>query len=542
MVQQVINVGATPNDGDGDSIRNAFIKCNDNFSQLYSRAQSSPPPTLVGSVGDEAGMYAYDSTYFYFCFANYDGSSVIWAQVTQVGNIVVPQISNGTSNVVVDLNGNVTIGIAGTSNVVVFTGFGTSVTGNLSATGNVTGNYIIGDGSLLTNLPIPGVYGNTQVAEFLPTYTGNLVSLTGDLNTTANISGNYIIGDGSLLTNVNASNVSVTKISNGFSQVNIPVISSDITVDVGVVPNLAVFSSSGLSIAGNVLAASISTSGNVVGTIISGTNLTGTLTTASQPNITSVGTLSSLSIVGNVVPGNVLTTGYVSVSGNITGNYIYGNGYYLTGITGGGGNGTAIANGLTSVNIPVDSGNVEVTVGFGTNVAVFTSSGLIINGTLSAANVISSNVVDTTGNVFGGNIITSGQVTAIGNVSGQYFVGNGYYLTGITTGSGTYGNSNVAAYLPTYTGNISGGNLSLTGTANVSGNVNANVNGVVTGQLYGLVNAINIEDLSWDFGYIAANTYTNPVQYLLAATGAGNIDMGTVSAPASLDIDIGTIF
>ena len=36
MAQQVINVGTSANDGQGDPIRTAFIKCNDNFTELYS--------------------------------------------------------------------------------------------------------------------------------------------------------------------------------------------------------------------------------------------------------------------------------------------------------------------------------------------------------------------------------------------------------------------------------------------------------------------------------------------------------------------------
>ena len=68
------------------------------------------------------------------------------------------------------------------------------------------------------------------------------------------------------------------------------------------------------------------------------------------------------------------------------------------------------------------------------------------------------------------------------------------------------------------------------------------VSGVVTGQLYGLVNGVNPDYGTWDFGYIAANTYTNPLQWIFAQTSLGNIDMGTITAPASYEIDIGTIF
>jgi hypothetical protein len=81
MAQQIITVGATPNDGAGDPIRTAFIKCNNNFSQLYSRVQISPPLSAMGEIGDEAGMYAYDISYFYICIAEYDGSTEIWRRV-----------------------------------------------------------------------------------------------------------------------------------------------------------------------------------------------------------------------------------------------------------------------------------------------------------------------------------------------------------------------------------------------------------------------------------------------------------------------------
>jgi hypothetical protein len=78
MAQQIINVGATPNDGAGDPVRTAFTKCNNNFSQLYSRVQVNIPTTPVGAVGDETGMYAFDNSWFYICTGNYDGSTQIW--------------------------------------------------------------------------------------------------------------------------------------------------------------------------------------------------------------------------------------------------------------------------------------------------------------------------------------------------------------------------------------------------------------------------------------------------------------------------------
>lgn len=82
MAQQVINVGTEPNDGQGDPLRTAYIKCNSNFTELYARFKSAVPTTAIGVNGDVAGMYAADDQYFYYCFDNWDGSSEIWRRTT----------------------------------------------------------------------------------------------------------------------------------------------------------------------------------------------------------------------------------------------------------------------------------------------------------------------------------------------------------------------------------------------------------------------------------------------------------------------------
>ena len=88
---------------------------------------------------------------------------------------------------------------------------------------------------------------------------------------------------------------------------------------------------------------------------------------------------------------------------------------------------------------------------------------------------------------FGGtsNVVISGNgISVVGNVSSAYFVGNGSQLTGLPV---TYSNANVAAYLPTYTGNLAGGNISITGNVDLGNlyiidqtiggkNLNANIN------------------------------------------------------------------
>lgn len=47
MAQQLLNLGTTTDDGTGDTLRNAGIKINSNFSELYSIAV----PDQVGNGG-----------------------------------------------------------------------------------------------------------------------------------------------------------------------------------------------------------------------------------------------------------------------------------------------------------------------------------------------------------------------------------------------------------------------------------------------------------------------------------------------------------
>ena len=81
--------------------------------------------------------------------------------------------------------------------------------------------------------------------------------------------------------------------------------------------------------------------------------------------------------------------------------------------------------------------------------------GKITANTVSAVGNISSGNLTITANVVTGNILTNG-----------YYYANGVPFTG---SGGNYSNANVAAYLPTYTGNLLAGNVSVTG--NVSSNV-----------------------------------------------------------------------
>jgi NAD(P)H-hydrate repair Nnr-like enzyme with NAD(P)H-hydrate epimerase domain len=78
MAKQTVNIGTSVNKGDGDPLRTAFTKINQNFTELYVQ---DVPATSAGKTGDVKGMLAVDTSYLYVCFKNYDGAGAIWKRI-----------------------------------------------------------------------------------------------------------------------------------------------------------------------------------------------------------------------------------------------------------------------------------------------------------------------------------------------------------------------------------------------------------------------------------------------------------------------------
>jgi len=55
MSQQVINVGSTANDNNGDTLRGSWIKANDNFTELYSALPLVSPTAWTPALTDSGG-------------------------------------------------------------------------------------------------------------------------------------------------------------------------------------------------------------------------------------------------------------------------------------------------------------------------------------------------------------------------------------------------------------------------------------------------------------------------------------------------------
>jgi hypothetical protein len=152
------------------------------------------------------------------------------------------------------------------------------------------------------------------------------------------------------------------------------------------------------------------------------------------PTTASASTTTGALVVGGGVGigGNVYAGGLISATGNITGNYILGNGALLTGVI------TSVANinsGNSNVTVVSSGGNVTVGVGGTSNVAVFAATGEYITGVLSAS-----------GNVTSGNILTAGLISAGGNITGgNLSVGTGAVTLGSIINANGKGVGNIGS-------------------------------------------------------------------------------------------------
>jgi len=309
--------------------------------------------------------------------------------------------------------------------------FGTD--GNLTAPGNISvvGN-IIASGLLINT--VTGITSNggnininqiTGIGGYLNAVSANF---SGDINVVnLSLSGN-IISDANISGNVNAANISAGNISlsgNIFAYgANIYSVNG-LTMEGG---NLTMSSITGMG-------GSISAEGNIIGTNLSGQNINGGNLSLSGNVLSNLNIQQgNISVSGNITSGSELTVvsanitgvqgltvsggditipssmsgGSLSAYGNITGNYILGNGSQLTSLPA-----PAVTQDITSngyMSLMTYDGNIK----YVNNATVEPSSG---------------------------NIQSSGNISASGNVTGNFIIGNGNTLTALPI---TVGNDSVA--------------------------------------------------------------------------------------------------
>ena len=377
-----------------------------------------------------------------------------------VNGLLVASNGSGISN----LNSSNLVGNVAAANVA------SSVTNpsqtNITSVGTLTGLAIQGllvasNGSGISNLNSSNLVGNVAAANVASSVTDpsqtNITSV-GTL-TGLTVNGLLVASNGSGISNLNSSNlVGNVAAANVASSVTNPA-QTNIT-SVGTLTGLTI---NGLLVVSNGSGISNINSSNLVGNVAAA-NVASSVTNPSQPNITSVGTLTGLTVAG-VVSANLL-----------------------------GGNGSGISN--------INGSNVVSTVGTAQSVTAVAQPNITSVGTLTNLSVTGSVVAGTISGdgqgLFGlhANAITETVATANSVVQpAQTNITSVGTLTGLTVAgllvaSNASGLSNVPA--SNLVGAVSSGNLPTSGvTAGLYGS-GANVSSVTVDQYGRVTNASNV--------------------------------------------------
>ena len=518
-----------------------------------------------GNFAAQPGLTFNKTTNALSVTGNINGSNGVFTAVFGNGSALT-NISAGNLTGVIPTSVQSNITQTGTLSSLIVSG--NINTGNVIVSSSISGNLITGT---LTTSAQPNI---TSVG----TLSGLLV--TGNITGT-NITGNHF-GNGAALSSITGANVTGT-VANATYATNAGSATTAGTVTTNAQPNItSVGSLTSLIVSGN-----INTGNVIVSSSISGNLITGTLTTSAQPNITSVGTLTTLSVTGNITGanitgnlfgngaaissitganvtgqvGNALVAGTVytaaqpnitsvgtltslTASGNIQAQYFIGNGSQLTGINTGSPN--TIVNGTSNVNIPSSGSNVLISVGGVANVMTVTTSGSVVSGNINAGN-ISAPSGTVSGNLLTGTLTTSAQpnITNIGNltsvsVNGAFSTSTANITTGssITPTAGTTNQYNITALATSATINSPSGTVNDGQKLMIRITDNLTTQGLTWNAIYRAV-AVNLP----------TNTVSGKVLYVGCAYNAtatqftGNISATTltVSAVTSGTISIGMI-
>lgn len=137
MAQQIINVGTNPNDGTGDTLRGAFVKTDDNFTELYSGKQN----TLISGTN----------------IKTINGNSILGS-----GNLVIGGITgSGTDNYIPRFNGTTAL-----ENSIIFDNATNVGVGTASPVDKLDVN---GSLRLRGNTPSFTAVNNSGVIDYVPT-------------------------------------------------------------------------------------------------------------------------------------------------------------------------------------------------------------------------------------------------------------------------------------------------------------------------------------------------------------------------------------
>lgn len=513
-----INEGAQPNDGTGDTVRDAFIKVDDNFANISTFLAQPTVQFLNANV--EQDLTA-DSAFFSNLEVNSTVSNTttvenLTANIVAVSNITVGNIlpsvgtvdlgsitnpfrnlyyqnlvSSGVTQTVdagqfvvhanaavgdtrdVGILGNVTHHYAG-ANTYAFFGYQYQTNNfvyKITNTDPTKGNAVVYDG-IYGGAQLGGLYlSNTTVST---TTTSGALTVAGGAGIAGNINvgGNITASGGATFTgNITSGGYQVlTTNMPGVTTLYPTTLIAGNAVVTSTTPSVSpstgalVLSFGGAGIAGDVNAGGNVTAAGLVGPYY------GTIQTTSQPNITSIGTLGNLNVTNSTATGSLSATSVGTQNLTVTGTANF--------------SGATVA-GIQTLNIigNLSAGNITSTL-YGSVVgATGIYSGNVsanyFNGNLAAANGLSYNSVIQTINTNVSSVTTawtSNAATQQGTIDG--LTSNAASQQGqiITLQGQVYANANVANYLPIYSGNIAGGNLTVGAGTITVGNIVAHGN------------------------------------------------------------------
>lgn len=340
----------------------------------------------IVATGNITGDYYFGNGYYltgidtsnantanYANYANFAGNafSVNVANVVGIGNIATLNLDGNVSNV---LHGDGTFG---------------PESGNLSANfalyaGNVTVNSQPNITSLgtLTGLNVNGVSNLGPVS--------NVIITGGSANYALITDGNGVLSWGQVANASNAANANYANFAGTAFSVNVANV-----VGIGNIATLNLDGNSGNILYGNGVFATVPNTA-----VANFANYAGNVTVNSQPNITSVGSLANLTVIGNITAGNA-NLGNLAIA-----NYFSGDGSLLSNINGANVSNVANANyanyagnlinGTSNVSIPVVNGNIVFSPnGIANAVNIQTTGQMNLMPSTSALNAIVINSIGT---------------------------------------------------------------------------------------------------------------------------------------------------
>jgi len=341
-------------------------------------------------------------------------------------------------------------------------------------TGSVTAGSVSGTNGYFTSISVGTITGLSSLSTTANITLGNLT--VGQVNAST-LQGTMITGAQPNITSLG------TVVATNFSTANVRITGGNVTVNnaVASVANIGNLSTANAQITG----------GTITGLVtVSATNVYGTVATVSQPNITTVGNLTALSVAGNInLNGNLTANTNVIASAVYTNNYRWANGTAFVS--------TSIAN-TADITGNVSSGPTGLSL---------TATG-VTAGNYGSATSIPTVVVDSKGRVLSlttnavSTTITLSGTTGTGSVAG----GGTLTFAGTNGVTATVSSSTITiatpqdlqtSASPTHAGlNIAGAITAATVTAGIIGNSGATLYGTLNSSSGAQTNITSVGTLT----------------------------------------------